>query len=117
MQRFSGPNLTRRGLDGFLIPRADAHQGEYVPPHDCRLQWLTGFTGSAGLAAVLGEDAAIFVDGRYTIQVREQVDMEVFPASHLINEPVTDWLAARNSSRARSSASTPCCTRCARFAV
>ncbi len=87
--------LFRRGLDGFLIPRADAHQGEYVPPHDCRLQWLTGFTGSAGVAAVLGEEAAIFVDGRYTIQVREQVDMEVFPARHLITEPVTDWLAQR----------------------
>jgi Xaa-Pro aminopeptidase len=87
--------LSRRGLDGFLVPRADAHQGEYVPPHDCRLQWLTGFTGSAGTAAVLGEDAAIFVDGRYTIQVRDQVDMEVFPARHLINEPVTDWLAER----------------------
>ncbi|MBO6508403.1 MAG: aminopeptidase P family protein [Roseibium sp.] len=87
--------LSSRGLDGFLIPRADAHQGEYVPPHDCRLQWLTGFTGSAGMAAVLGEDAAIFVDGRYTIQVREQVDMEIFPAQHLINEPVTDWLTKR----------------------
>lgn len=87
--------LKRLNLDGFLIPRADAHQGEYVPPHDCRLQWLTGFTGSAGVAAVLGEEAAIFVDGRYTIQVGEQVDLEVFPAQHLITEPVTDWLAAR----------------------
>ncbi|GAB4521449.1 MAG: aminopeptidase P family protein [Roseibium sp.] len=86
--------LARRGLDGFLVPRADAHQGEYVPPHDCRLQWLTGFTGSAGMAAVLADEAAIFVDGRYTIQVRDQVDMAVFPARHLINEPVTDWLAA-----------------------
>jgi len=84
--------LARRSLDGFLIPRADAHQGEYVPPHDCRLQWLTGFTGSAGVAAVLGNEAAIFVDGRYTIQVREQVDMDVFPAQHLINEPVSEWL-------------------------
>ncbi|WP_305986191.1 aminopeptidase P family protein [Roseibium sp. MMSF_3544] len=84
--------LARRNLDGFLIPRADAHQGEYVPPHDCRLQWLTGFTGSAGVAAVLGNEAAIFVDGRYTIQVREQVDMDVFPAQHLINEPVSEWL-------------------------
>ncbi|WP_417669892.1 aminopeptidase P family protein [Roseibium sp.] len=85
--------LKRLSLDGFLIPRADPHQGEYVPPSDCRLQWLTGFSGSAGMAAVLGEDAAIFVDGRYTIQVREQVDMEVFPAQHLINEPVTGWLS------------------------
>jgi len=87
--------LKRRGLDGFLIPRADAHQGEYVPPHDCRLQWLTGFTGSAGTAAVLLDEAAIFVDGRYTIQVREQVDTDVFPAQHLVSEPVTDWLADR----------------------
>lgn len=87
--------LGRLGLDGFLIPRADAHQGEYVPPHDCRLQWLTGFTGSAGVAAVLDDQAAIFVDGRYTIQVREQVDMEVFPAAHLITDPVTAWLASR----------------------
>ncbi|MBD1547429.1 aminopeptidase P family protein [Roseibium aggregatum] len=85
--------LKHRGLDGFLIPRADAHQGEYVPASDCRLQWLTGFSGSAGIAAVLGDEAAIFVDGRYTIQVREQVDMGVFPAHHLINEPLTDWLA------------------------
>ncbi|MEJ8474708.1 aminopeptidase P family protein [Roseibium algae] len=87
--------LKRHSLDGFLVPRADAHQGEYVPPSDCRLQWLTGFTGSAGMAAVLGDDAAIFVDGRYTIQVREQVDMQTFPAQHLITEPATDWLAKR----------------------
>ena len=87
--------LKRRGLDGFLIPRADAHQGEYVPPHDCRLQWLTSFTGSAGVAAILEDEAAIFVDGRYTIQVREQVDVDAFPPQHLINEPVTEWLASR----------------------
>lgn len=87
--------LKRLSLDGFLIPRADAHQGEYVPPCDCRLQWLTGFTGSAGVAALLGNEAAIFVDGRYTIQVADQVDLTVFPAQHLINAPVTDWLAAR----------------------
>jgi len=87
--------LKRRGLDGFLIPRADAHQGEYVPPSDSRLQWLTGFTGSAGMAAVLGDEAAIFVDGRYTIQVRDQVDMEVFPAEHLIEAPVSTWLSSR----------------------
>ena len=87
--------LKRRGLDGFLVPRADAHQGEYVPPSDCRLEWLTGFSGSAGMAAILGDQAAVFVDGRYTIQVREQVDMTVFPARHLIDEPVTDWLSTR----------------------
>ncbi|HEX4888842.1 MAG TPA: aminopeptidase P family N-terminal domain-containing protein, partial [Alphaproteobacteria bacterium] len=59
--------LTRRGLAGFVIPRADAHQGEYVPPHDARLAWLTGFTGSAGTAVILQDKAAIFVDGRYTL--------------------------------------------------
>lgn len=93
--------LKRLSLDGFLIPRADAHQGEYVPACDCRLQWLTGFSGSAGVAAVLGEDGAIFVDGRYTIQVTEQVDLEVFEAKHLINEPLAGWLGQvlRNGQR------------------
>ena len=57
-----------RGLDGFIVPRSDEHQGEYVPPRGQRLAWLTGFTGSAGLAVVLRERAALFVDGRYTLQ-------------------------------------------------
>ncbi|ADZ69790.1 aminopeptidase P family protein [Polymorphum gilvum] len=85
--------LSRRGLDGFLVPRADAHQGEYVPPCDSRLHWLTGFGGSAGIAIVLADRAAIFVDGRYTLQVREQVDTDVFEPQHLIDEPPTTWLA------------------------
>ena len=55
--------LACRGFDGFLIPRADEHQGEYVPPHAERLRWLTGFNGSAGMAVVLKDKAAIFVDG------------------------------------------------------
>ncbi len=84
--------LASRGLDGFLVPRADAHQGEYVPPHDCRLEWLTGFTGSAGVAGVLTDKAAIFVDGRYTIQVGEQVDEEAFSYRHLVDEPLTAWI-------------------------
>jgi Xaa-Pro aminopeptidase len=84
--------LDRRGLDGFIVPRADAHQGEYVPPSEARLQWLTGFAGSAGVAVVLAEEAAIFVDGRYTIQVREQVDTAVFKPMHLIETPVAGWL-------------------------
>ena len=67
--------LGRRGLDGFLVPRADEHQNEYVPPCAERLAWLTGFTGSAGLAIVLDGEAAIFVDGRYTLQVRTQIDL------------------------------------------
>jgi Xaa-Pro aminopeptidase len=66
--------LARRGLAGFLVPRADAHQGEYVAPRDERLQWLTGFTGSAGLCVVLPKIAGIFIDGRYRTQVKSQVD-------------------------------------------
>ena len=59
--------LVRRGLDGFIVPRSDEHQGEYVPKRAERLAWLTAFTGSAGAAVVLADKAAIFVDGRYTL--------------------------------------------------
>ncbi|TMJ60332.1 MAG: aminopeptidase P family protein, partial [Alphaproteobacteria bacterium] len=65
--------LASRGLDGFIVPRADEHQGEYVPPRGQRLAWLTGFTGSAGLAIVLRDHAALFVDGRYTLQAAAQI--------------------------------------------
>src|SRR5881275_2209173 len=66
--------LARRKLTGFVIPRADPQQHEYVPPSEERLAWLTGFTGSAGLAVVLTPEAAVFGDGRYTIQAAKQVD-------------------------------------------
>lgn len=84
--------LTRRGLDGFLVPRADEHQGEYVPAHAERLRWLTGFSGSAGMAIVMRDKAAIFIDGRYTLQVRDQVDLDTFEAKHLIEEPPATWI-------------------------
>ncbi|MEJ8571831.1 aminopeptidase P family protein [Microbaculum marinum] len=84
--------LERRGLDGFLIPRSDEHQGEYVPPSAERLKWLTGFSGSAGIAVVLKHRAAIFVDGRYTLQVRDQVDTEAFEPRHLITDGWDKWL-------------------------
>ena len=84
--------LKRRGLDGFLIPRADEHQGEYVPAHAERLRWLTGFSGSAGMAIVLPDRAAIFVDGRYTLQVRTQVDIDTFAPKHLVDEPPSRWI-------------------------
>src|SRR5688572_8499730 len=70
--------LARRGLTGFIVPRADRHQNEYVPPSEERLAWLTGFTGSAGAAIVLAARAVIFVDGRYMVQVRRQVDTAIF---------------------------------------
>src|ERR1700739_1603464 len=70
--------LAKRGLDGFLVPRADEHQGEYVPRRAERLAWLTAFTGSAGAAVVLKDKAAIFVDGRYTIQVSQKTHTRLF---------------------------------------
>ena len=71
--------LTREGLDGFLVPRADAHQGEYVADRDARLAWLTGFTGSAGFCAALKTRAGVFVDGRYRTQVKQQVADDYTP--------------------------------------
>lgn len=86
--------LNSRGVDGFLIPRADEHQGEYVPKRAERLSWLTGFTGSAGMAAVLTGKAAIFVDGRYTLQVRNQTDTNLFETLDLMNDGPQNWLEA-----------------------
>ena len=84
--------LTARGLDGFVVPRADEYQGEYVPLCGQRLAWLAGFTGSAGIAIVLRDRAALFVDGRYTLQAAAQVDPALFEIRHLIDEPPTQWL-------------------------
>src|SRR6516164_6666368 len=84
--------LVALGLDGFVVPRADEHQGEYVPPRGQRLSWLTGFTGSAGLAIVLRDRAALFVDGRYTLQAAAQVDTQLFETHHLIEEPPARWI-------------------------
>lgn len=83
--------MAAEGLDAFLVPRADAHQGEYVAPCDERLSWLTGFTGSAGFAAVLADRAGVFIDGRYRVQVKAQVASEFTP----VPWPETklgDWL-------------------------
>lgn len=85
--------LAERGLDGFLIPRADEHLGEYIPASAERLRWLTGFTGSAGLAVVLRDRAAFFTDGRYQTQARAELDLGAFELRHLINEPPETWLA------------------------
>jgi Xaa-Pro aminopeptidase len=76
------------------VPRADEHQGEYVPPSSARLPWLTGFTGSAGVAAVLSKSAALFIDGRYTLQVVQETEPGLWAYRHLVNEPLTDWLAS-----------------------
>ncbi len=86
--------LARRGLDGFVVPRADRYQNEYVPPCAERLAWLTGFTGSAGVAIVLADRAAIFVDGRYQVQAADEIDSAVFAIEHLIERPPTAWIEA-----------------------
>ena len=86
--------LRRRGLDGFVVPRADEHQGEYVPASAARLAWLTGFTGSAGIAVLMLEKGAVFSDGRYTLQMPEQVDTEVFACLHISDDPPDEWIAA-----------------------
>lgn len=82
-----------QGVDGFIVPRADEYQNEYVPACNDRLAWLTGFTGSAGLAIVLTEKAALFVDGRYTLQASEQVDGRVYEHRHVTEAPPEAWLA------------------------
>ena len=82
----------RRGLDGFVVPRADRQQNEYLPASEERLAWLTGFTGSAGVAIVLADCAVLFVDGRYTVQAAAQVDVKVFAIAHLVDSPPDQWL-------------------------
>jgi Xaa-Pro aminopeptidase len=85
--------LARQGLDGFIIPRADEHLGEYVPAAAERLAWLTGFTGSAGLAVVLAVKAAVFTDGRYVLQLAEQTDGDLWQRLHITEQPPPLWLA------------------------
>ncbi|KGJ04578.1 Xaa-Pro aminopeptidase [Paracoccus halophilus] len=85
--------LAARDLDGFLVPRADAHQGEYVAARDARLAWLTGFTGSAGFCIVTPDRAGIFVDGRYRVQVKSEVDMAHFTPVPWPETKPADWLS------------------------
>ena len=86
-------HLDELGLDGFIVPLTDEHQSEYVADYAKRLAWLTGFTGSAGHAIILKEKAAVFSDGRYTLQLDAQVDGAVFEKLHSIKEPPLTWLA------------------------
>ena len=89
--------LARRGLDGFVVPISDEHMSEYVGDYAQRMAWLTGFGGSAGTAAVLPEKAAVFVDGRYTVQVRDQVDGALFDYVGVPQSSVAEWLGANVS--------------------
>ena len=93
--------LARADLDGFVVPRADEHLGEYVPASAERLAWLTGFTGSAGLAIVLPDCAAVFTDGRYVLQLAAQTDAALWERRHVTEEPPPAWLAAHAKPGAR----------------
>jgi Xaa-Pro aminopeptidase len=102
--------LARRDLTGWIVPRSDRQQNEYVPACEERLAWLTGFTGSAGAAIVLMDRAVLFVDGRYTLQAREQVDPSLFAIEHLVEMPLDRWIEA-NLSPGDRPATIPGCTR------
>ncbi|MUL02500.1 M24 family metallopeptidase [Aliivibrio fischeri] len=84
--------LVQQDFDALIIPHEDEFLGEYIPEHNERLHWVTGFTGSAGAAVITKEKAAIFVDGRYTVQVRKQVPADVFEYRHLHEEPLLEWI-------------------------
>src|SRR6195952_523112 len=93
--------LARRRLDGFVVPLTDEHMSEYVGAYAQRLAWLTGFEGSAGAAVVLSEAAAIFVDGRYTLQVRQQVSATEWSYQSVPETSTTQWLEEHAAEGAR----------------
>ncbi len=93
--------MAEANYDALIVPRADEYLGEYIPPHNERLLWISDFTGSAGLVIVLRDKAAIFVDGRYTVQVGQQVSAELFEVHHLVDEPHANWLAQQLPEGAR----------------
>ena len=87
--------MAERGLDALIVPRADEYLGEYLPPQNERLHWASDFTGSAGVAIIMAERAAVFTDGRYTVQVRQQVDQDLFEILHSVETPHVKWLAGQ----------------------
>lgn len=93
--------LARRSLDAFLVPRTDEYQNEYIPARAERLWWLTGFNGSAGTAVIGRDKAAVFSDGRYTLQLAAQVDAALFETRHLIDDPPARWIARTFEAGAR----------------
>ena len=96
-QRLAALRVAMSGanVDAYIVPHADEHQGEYVADYAARLEWLTGFSGSAGLAIITKDAATVFIDGRYTLQVRDQVDGRLYEYRHLIDEPPQMWLASQ----------------------
>ena len=94
-------HMSSQALDALIIPRADEYLGEYIPERNERLRWISGFTGSAGVVIVLRDRAVIFVDGRYTVQVRKQVPDDLFEVLHLLDDPHLPWLAGQLETGAR----------------
>ena len=84
--------MKSNNYDVFIIPHSDEYMSEYLPPQNERLEWATGFNGSAGVAVVTNDNAAIFVDGRYTVQVQEQVNKDIFEILHITENPYLDWI-------------------------
>ncbi|MCB2011131.1 MAG: aminopeptidase P family protein [Geminicoccaceae bacterium] len=84
--------LSRSGVDGFILPRTDRHGSEYLPDCEQRVAWLTGFTGSAATVVITADRAAVFSDGRYTVQLAEEVDGGLFERCHLADDPPREWL-------------------------
>jgi Xaa-Pro aminopeptidase len=93
--------LAAANCDALIVPREDEYLGEYLPAHNERLKWISGFNGSAGVAIVLADRAAIFVDGRYTVQVRQEVSASAFEYHHLMEEPPVEWLLSQLSRGSR----------------
>ena len=93
--------MESKNLDAFIIPHDDEYMSEYLPPQNERLEWATGFNGSAGVAVVTMDKAAIFVDGRYTVQVRNQVDADYFEIKHLIENPYLKWIESNIDSNGK----------------
>jgi len=92
--------MSENNIDVLIIPHEDEYLSEYIPPECERLAWATGFTGSAGIAVILKDKAAIFVDGRYTVQVRNQVDETLLAFKHLANDPYLKWIQANSQNGA-----------------
>ena len=84
--------LNENNLDALIIPHDDEYLSEYIPPENERLAWITGFTGSAGISIISSNSAAIFVDGRYTVQVKQQVDSNIITIHHIMDTPFLKWI-------------------------
>jgi Xaa-Pro aminopeptidase len=93
--------MAERKLDALIVPRADEYLGEYLPPENERLRWACDFSGSAGVAIIMKDRAAVFTDGRYTVQVAQQVDQELFELYHSVETPHVKWLAGELDAGAR----------------